>query len=303
MASALAVPAARMDEQKDQIMTTLLDRKAANVRDHLPTYALGYSTDEFRRLELQGAFFRDLTEDVLRRAGIDSGMRVLDVGCGVGDVALLAGEFVGPTGSVLGIDRSHEGIEIARRRAAAAGQHWTLFEASEIETYATPQRFDAIVGRLVLGYMPDAPAALRRLTELLRPGGVAAFQEIALPLIRSVPPGPLFGRCSEWVTRAFGPAGFEIDMGGKLHATFVDAGLGTPQMIAAGRVGGGAGSPLYDYMAGVVRSLLPMIERFGVATADEVGIETLAERLRQEALASNACIMLPPLVGAWARRA
>jgi hypothetical protein len=56
------------------------------------TYALGYSESEFKRLESQGVFFRDLTEDVLCRAGVVSGMRVLDVGCGVGDVSLLAGE-------------------------------------------------------------------------------------------------------------------------------------------------------------------------------------------------------------------
>jgi len=283
-------------------MTTLIDRKAADARPDSPAYALGYSSDEFRRLELQGAFFRDLTEDVLKRAGLRAGMHVLDVGCGVGDVALLAGEFVGPTGRVLGIDRSHDAIAIARRRAAAAGQNWTLFEASEIETYTTSLRFDAIVGRLVLGYLPDAVAALRRLLGLLRPNGVVAFQEIALPLIRSVPPGALFDQCSQWVTDAFGPAGFEVDMGGKLYATFVAAGLADPQMIAAGRVAGGPESPLYDYMTGVVRSLLPMIERFNVATAAEVGIDTLAERLRREALASNACIMLPPLVGAWSRK-
>jgi hypothetical protein len=45
-----------------------------------------------------------------------------------------------------------------------------------------------------------------------------------------------------------------------------------------------------------------MAERFGVATAEEIGIATLAERLRSETVAHDACIMLPPLVGAWTRR-
>ena len=71
-------------------------------------YARGYSEGEFKRLESQGRFFHDVTADVLRRAGIVSGMRVLDIGCGVGDVSLLAAEFVGPSGTVLGIDRSAE---------------------------------------------------------------------------------------------------------------------------------------------------------------------------------------------------
>src|SRR6202007_1153318 len=87
-------------------------------------YPLGYSESEFRRLERMAAFFRDLTEEVLRRAGVAPGMHVLDVGCGVGDVSLLAGTLVGPTGAVLGIDRSAEAVDTARRRAAAAGQAW-----------------------------------------------------------------------------------------------------------------------------------------------------------------------------------
>jgi cyclopropane fatty-acyl-phospholipid synthase-like methyltransferase len=55
------------------------------------SYPLGYSEDEARRLAAQGAFFEDLTGDVLHRAGIGPGMHVLDLGCGVGDVSFLAG--------------------------------------------------------------------------------------------------------------------------------------------------------------------------------------------------------------------
>jgi SAM-dependent methyltransferase len=76
-------------------------------------YALGYSNSEFKRLELQASLIRDLTENVLRRAGIVPGMRVLDVGCGVGDVSLLAAEIVGPSGFVLGVDRSADATAVA----------------------------------------------------------------------------------------------------------------------------------------------------------------------------------------------
>jgi hypothetical protein len=99
----------------------------------------------------------------------------------------------------------------------------------------------------------------------------------------------------------FERAGFELDMGSKLFATFLAAGLPAPQMTAAGRVEGGSQSPLYTYLADTLRSLLPMAERAGVATAAEIAIETMAERLRKEAVENNACIMPPPLVGAWTR--
>ena len=122
-----------------------------------------------------------------------------------------------------------------------------------------------------------------------------------MPLARSVPAGAYFQQCTDWIMTAFTRAGGEIDMGGKLFATFGAAGLPTPQMIAASRVEGGPHSQVYDYLADVLRSLLPVIERTGMATLADVDIDGMAERLRQEAVAHNACIMLPPLVGAWAR--
>lgn len=264
-------------------------------------YALGYSESEFRRLEFQGEFFRDLTEDVLCRAGIGSGMQALDIGCGVGDVSLLVGRLVGPSGSVLGIDRSEEATAVARRRAAAAGFDHLRFETSDIDAFSTRQQFDAIVGRLVLGYLPDPAATLRRLSGHLRPGGILVFQEMALVLARSVPEGPHFRKVSRWMLDTFERAGFELDMGGKLFSTFLAAGLPSPQMISAGRVEGSPQSPVYGYLAEVLRSLLPMTERVGVATAAEVAVESAEERLRNEAVENSACIMLPPLVGAWTR--
>jgi ubiquinone/menaquinone biosynthesis C-methylase UbiE len=265
------------------------------------SYALGYSDAEFRRLKFQGEYLRDFTADVLRRAGIAPGMRVLDIGCGVGDVSLLAAGIVSSSGTVLGVDRSEQAVAAARQRAAAAGIDHVRFEAFELEAFSTDQRFDALIGRFILAYLPDPAAMLRRLSGLVRPGGTVAFQEMVLPLARSVPDGPLFRKCGEWLMETFERAGFELDMGSKLLATFLAAGLPAPQMTVAGRVEGGSQSPVYAYLADTLRSLLPMAERIGVATAAEVAIETMAERLRNEAVANNACIMPPPLVGAWTR--
>ncbi|MEO7156385.1 MAG: hypothetical protein ABI039_02415, partial [Vicinamibacterales bacterium] len=61
-----------------------------------PEYVLGHAADELDRLIKQAAFFGDLTEHTLKLAGLAPGMRVLDLGCGAGDVSFLAASLVGP---------------------------------------------------------------------------------------------------------------------------------------------------------------------------------------------------------------
>ena len=77
-------------------------------RDGESGYVLGHDAAEQQRLEQQGTNLQSLTRRLLRGAGLVPGMRVLDVGCGAGDVTLIAAELVGSSGMVVGIDRSAE---------------------------------------------------------------------------------------------------------------------------------------------------------------------------------------------------
>ncbi|HET7093187.1 MAG TPA: methyltransferase domain-containing protein, partial [Thermomicrobiales bacterium] len=133
-------------------------------------YPLGHADDEVARLMRQGAFFRDLTDDFLRHAGIEPGMRVLDVGCGVGDVTLLAGELVGPAGAVVGVDQGEAAVAVAAERAARAGFDHVRFQVADAATVALDEAVDAVIGRLVLMYQPDPAAVLRHLAAQTRPG-------------------------------------------------------------------------------------------------------------------------------------
>lgn len=64
-----------------------------------PEYAFSDRAQEQRRLASQAELFASLTERVFRAAGVGTGMRVLDLGSGAGDVAILAGRLVGHTWS------------------------------------------------------------------------------------------------------------------------------------------------------------------------------------------------------------
>jgi SAM-dependent methyltransferase len=268
--------------------------------DH-PPYILGHADAELDRLIEQARFFGDLTEHVLRLAGIERGMRVLDVGCGTGDVSFLAARLVGPTGVVVGVDRAAEAIEVARRRAAAARLPNVRFLAQDAARIGPDTPFDAVIGRLVLMYVAEPVALLRNLRHNLRPGGVVAFHEMDGAGITSEPYCPLFEATANRLRQTFAQAGLDLRVGLKLRRIFREAGLPEPRLIQGARAEGGPDTPAYGWLADLTRTLLPQMERTGVATADDVDIETLAARLREEALARDATLVLPPLIGAWAR--
>lgn len=264
-------------------------------------YALGYSGDEGRRLVEQAKVFEDLTEDVLRRAGLRSGMQVLDIGSGVGDVSLLAARMVGTTGRVLGVDRASSSVEMARRRVAALGIDNVRFERADLETLDIAPTFDAVIGRLVLQFLPDPSGVLRRLGRCVRPGGIIAFQEVDIMQLPQPPGSELFSQVRDWIIGGFTVGGVELNMGSKLLQTFLQASLPRPAMIAACRVESGPLSPAYGFFAQLLRTLLPLVVRGGIASESEIDIDTLSERLRQEAVTKELVIFFPRLVGAWTR--
>jgi ubiquinone/menaquinone biosynthesis C-methylase UbiE len=113
-------------------------------------YVLGHSKQELRRLMLQAENLRPITTRLLREAGLERGMRVVDLGCGVGDVALLAAEMVGPTGTVIAIDRNTTAVVTARARAIAAGHANIEFIEGNAGEFAASGICDLAIGRYVL---------------------------------------------------------------------------------------------------------------------------------------------------------
>lgn len=262
-------------------------------------YLLGHSEKELIRLERQGQIYSAETRDVLRRAGVSPGMRVLDIGCGVGDVSMIAAEIVGPTGRVTGIDNAGQALALAQARAARSGYHWLNFASSDIYTFATEDMFDAVIGRFILMHVPDAVAALKAMLRLVRPRGIVAFIEMDIDQAGAVPEMPLLRQCIDWITATYRKVGVEPNMGSMLYATFRAAGL-APRLTGTCRIESGPDSIAYEFAAESIRSLLPAMERFGIATAAEIRPETIAERLRAAAIAGDHCIFMPRLIGAWA---
>jgi SAM-dependent methyltransferase len=268
-----------------------------------PTYLMGRTEQETQRLVAAARILNPSTRRMLIDAGLAPGMRVLDLGTGAGDVALLAAELVGPTGAVVAVDQNPAILTTAYERAQAEGVDHISFVAGDGAHVALTGRFDAVVGRLVLMYLGDAAGVLRRLAEHLAPGGVMAFQDFNFcpESIRSTPSVPLWKSAWGWFIAAAARAGISATAGFDMHRVMVEAGLPAPTMRLESIVESGPDAVGYAWMTEALRSVLPLVEQFGVATATEVDIDTLAERLRAATVAADAVVKAPDVVSAWTR--
>ena len=265
-------------------------------------YTLGRTSHETTRLIEQSRIYGESTQRLCKRAGITDGMRVLEIGSGAGDVALTLAELVGPAGQVIGVDVNPSILDTARRRATDAGMRNVEFIAGDARVLAFVDKFDAIVGRFVLMYMADPGKAFSKLITHLKPGGIAAFQEPEYTLYPAFlhPDTPLINQLIRWILDVFEHSGAHLDMGIGLYRAFVDAGLPPPTMHLESPIGAAKTWAGYRYMATIFQSLLPLIEKYGLASAEQVDVDTLAARLREEILASKRPFFLPLHVTAYA---
>ena len=265
------------------------------------TYILGHADVEVQRLLLQGRLYNDYTEHALRLAGLRPGMRVLDVGCGPGDVSFIAARLVGPTGTVLGVDAAPEMIELAGARAAEQGLSTVHFKQAAIDAITLDGQVDAVVGRLILMHVPDPPATLRRLSSLVRPSGLIVFSENDITGARSTPDMPLFRQVTTGIARAFEAMGLSPQFGTTLHTIFADAGLGAPHLTLSTPIGTAADTDILAYAAEVWRLVSPIAKQEGFDIDQLADIDNFVPQLRQEALAVHALITMPPIITAWAQ--
>jgi ubiquinone/menaquinone biosynthesis C-methylase UbiE len=260
-------------------------------------YPLGSSDAEHERLIRQAAWVDPYTERFFRDAGIGLEQRVLDLGSGVGDVAMIAARLVGPSGEVVGVEGDPRSIARARARVAEAGLHNISFIQSDVCRFPEDQLFDAVVGRYILMFLPDPVAALRSVAQVVRPGGVVAFQESCFTsFLRLAAPLPLWAASASLMIETFQRAGANTEMGPALPRIFQGAGLPAPSVHVETLLGA------EPWMAGVLQSLRPQIGGLNLSYEALGDLDTLPERLQAEVAASNAVTPLPLIFGAWARR-
>ena len=263
-------------------------------------YPLGNTDAEHERLIRQAARVAPVTERFFREAGIGLGQRVLDLGSGVGDVAMLVARLVGPSGEVVAIERDPKSIAKARARVTEAGFHNVSFNESNVDEILAVKPFDAAVGRFILMYLPDPVAALRSISQAVRPGGVFVFQEPCwVPVLAHLASLPLWFATASLIDKTM-RASANHDMGTELYHTFVEAGLPEPAMRMELPVG--KEPYLAQWYHDTLCSLRPQMEQLHLPIESLGSLDTLVHRLQAEVAESKTVACWFASVGAWCRK-
>jgi ubiquinone/menaquinone biosynthesis C-methylase UbiE len=176
------------------------------------------------RLAVLGRTLAASSESFLKRTGLRPGVRVLDVGCGSGEVTGWMADVVGPA-EVVGVDVDLTVLAIARERwtARPAAPRFVLADAAAVP--AALGRFDVVYARFLLSHQTDPLAVLRQLRALCRPGGVVAAEDVDIPTAFCEPPSEAFERANELYCRTAVARGADPRIGPRLAALFDEAGF------------------------------------------------------------------------------
>ena len=283
---------------KSKLVTSL--RSMTTIRPSTD-YPLGNTDAEHERLIRQAARVAPTTERFFREAGIGPGQRVLDIGSGVGDVAMLVARLVGPSGEVVAIERDTKSIAKARARVTEAGFDNVRFNESDVGEIPDGKPFDAAVGRFILMYLPDPVAVLRSISRLVRPGGVLVFQEpYWVPVLAHLAKLPLWFATVSLIDKAM-RASANHEMGTELYHAFVEAGLPEPAMRM--ELSFGKEPYLAQWYYDTLCSLRPKMERLHLPIESLGSLDTLVQRLQAEVVESKTVGCWFASVGAWCRKA
>jgi SAM-dependent methyltransferase len=192
-------------------------------------YVLATGKAAAHRLQILHNLYGPGARRVLLQAGLKPGMRVADLGCGVGMVTTLLAELVGPEGEVIGVDFSGAQIAQARELLPTGFSNVRFIEASATDTGLPHQSFDLVYCRFLLIHLSNPEQALREMHNLLKADGILVCEDGDLTSAGSEPPSvlnafsDLFGR--------LGPTwGVDYTLGRKLFQMVLAANFSRPEI-------------------------------------------------------------------------
>ena len=264
-------------------------------------YILGYSAQEHARLDTQAASLEPATRRVLEKVGVKSGWRCLDVACGTASVTQILGGLVGPSGAVHAIDLDDTYGIPAIAKLKNAGPDIYSFEKLDVTRSAPPNGapFDLVFTRLLIVHMAEPLTVLRNLWSWVKPGGILLVQDFDMLVAVTMTDGGRSAEAEPLIWKIFAAMGKDYRAGTSMPRRFLQAGIGPHDGIEVD-ANFGSGKDYNTEAAPVLKSLIPVAVKYGVATAAEIKAVIAAMVVEGEELHSIG--RWPDLVSTWKRK-
>lgn len=192
----------------------------------MKNYILGSSNKEFKRLELQSQIFEQESMQTLKLAGIKPGMRCADIGCGTGDVTFMMAKLIGKRGSVIGIDRNSDAIELCNKKAKKERLANIRFLAGDIyDNELAKASFDLVFSRFLFQHLEEPKRAIREMMKLAVPNGTIVAEENDQGTWLVYPPSSAFEKLRHAYVDLLRLANCDDLIGRKLYSLFLECGL------------------------------------------------------------------------------
>lgn len=265
--------------------------------DRAQNYVLAGGRKGADRLRLLARVKWPTTKTLLRRLGLQAGMRCLDVGCGIGAVTLKLARHVGSTGLAVGIDMDDACLELGRKAAVRLGLR-AEFRKQSVSDLREEAAYDLVFSRFLLTHLPAPDVAVRGMVRTARPGGIVAVEDIEFAAHFSDPSCGAFDRYVALYQQVVANRGGDPNIGPRLVSLLMDAGLEEVNVDVVQptyRTGPGKGIArvtLEHIKAAVVDA--------GLASSDDV--DAIAAELDRFVQDPATLLSLPRIFQVWGRR-
>jgi 2-polyprenyl-3-methyl-5-hydroxy-6-metoxy-1,4-benzoquinol methylase len=196
-------------------------------------YILATGGKDVKRLRLLHEVYGPGTEALFHRVGLRDGMRVVEIGCGSGNIACWVARQIAPHGSVMALDIAPDQIEQARQQAQSHNLRNIEFQVADAYSPRLPEEsFDLVYCRLVLTHLTRPAAALAAMRSLARPGGLVVCEELDIGCWLCDPPATAMTRFFALNGALAERRGENFCLGASLHRLFHEVGFARPEVGA-----------------------------------------------------------------------
>ncbi len=188
-------------------------------------YAISGGSEGKSRLNLLASVMQPYTEALLQNLGLGSGANFLDNGCGGGNVAMMAAQIVGETGSVTAIDFDPEIISLAENDRKQAGIEHLSFQVKNAYELDFESQFDFAYARFLLSHLKNPLQALQRMRKAVKPGGKIVVEDVHFSGHFCYPANSSFDQYLNLYSQVVARRGGNADLGPQIPELFRQAGI------------------------------------------------------------------------------